>query len=130
MLIFKYDLLRRRYKWDAGAQSGAKKSKQQQRGQKLQLAKFSLAQNLSRLGASSFLSLSQKNQQISRWFMSGMLERASSLLACSDWDVFKSAYCGDNHKAQDGYTLFLSSGELPTEVMNYIDSLPKEETYL
>jgi len=133
MLIFKYGFLQRDKSWDVDARKDAKNLKRWQRQHARECKRYLLAISLyqSAVKISSLLTLKNPLEKISRWAMSGMLDRASSLLACSDWDVFKSAYQGDQHKAQDGYTLFLSTGELPPEVMNYIDGLPcEEETYL
>ena len=128
MLVFKYSLVKGAKKWDADAQNAEKNSKRITKLKKQAWQKFCRARKVSLLAARflKFLRL----QSLSRWVMSGLLDRASILLACSEWDVFKSAYEGDGHRAQEGYTAYLSSGELPVEVINYIDSLPNEEIYM
>jgi len=130
VLIFKYPLIREKTKWGADAQNAEKNSKRITKLKNQASQKFCRALKAYLL-AVRFTKFLCPKTNLNRWLMSGLLDRASILLACSEWDVFKSAFAGDGHRAQEGYTAYLSSGELPEEVLNYIDALPKnEETYM
>ncbi len=59
--------------------------------------------------------------------MSAMLERASFLLDCTEWDIFKRALSGSSVRTEKQYTAYLETGDLPAEVANYIHSLPYDE---
>lgn len=129
MLVFKYSLIKGAKKWDADAQNAEKNLKRTTKLKNQASQKFCRALKAYLLAVRFTRSLCPKTN-LNRWLMSGLLDRASILLACSEWDVFKSAYKGDGHRAQEGYTAYLSSGELPDEVINYIDSLPNDEVYM
>ena len=55
------------------------------------------------------------------------LEKASDLLDCTEWDIFERAYSGSSPEIEKKYTTYLTTGELPPEVLNYINSLPHDE---
>jgi|TARA_Y100000294_G_C8382122_1_gene267209 hypothetical protein len=55
------------------------------------------------------------------------LEKASDLLDCTEWDIFERAYGGSSPEVEKKYTAYLTTSELPPEVLNYINSLPHDE---
>ena len=123
MLIFKYVNITGVYLWpvlDAKNAVNGLKNKQEP------LNKFCLAKRQSKSTANFSKSLRRKRSELCV-VMPTTLEKASDLLDCTEWDIFERAYGGSSPEVEKKYTAYLTTSELPPEVLNYINSLPHDE---